>query len=152
MANQVNVNITSPLALVFRKAVPLKSGQTILNGQWFNLDASGEAQLVGATPTNIAYLSFIDSDRPSVQGTLPYGNPVSLGGMTGLIGPIEGSVDNDGYDDGQTYNQDDPLTVKNGKLTPAGAGEPVFAYVKQAIGADALLYFQGNSGFAVNKG
>lgn len=150
LAKQENFELTSPLSLVFRKTVPLKAGETIKQGQWFTLDASGEAELVGATPPNVAYLSYIDSSRPDVGDTLPDGNPISTGGMAGLMGAIEGFVNNEGYDDSQTYTKDAALTVKNGKLTPAGSGEAVFAYVKVAIGSDGLLHFTGMSGFALN--
>jgi hypothetical protein len=150
LAKQENFELTSPLSLVFRKTVPLKAGETILQGQWFVLDTNGEAALSGATPSNVCYLSFIDSSRPDVQDTLPDGNPVSTGGMAGLMGAIEGFVNNNGYDDGQSYTKDAALTVKNGKLTPAASGEQIFAYVKVAIGADGLLHFTGNSGFALS--
>lgn len=150
LAKQENFELSSPLSLVFRKTVPLKSGETILQGQWFVLDANGEAELSGATPANVCYLSYIDSSRPDVQDTLPGGSPISTGGMAGLMGAIDGFVNDNGYDSGQSYVKDAALTVKNGKLTPAGSGEQVFAYVKVAIAADGLLHFTGMSGFAIN--
>ena len=148
MAKDVNLNLTSPLSIVFRKTVPLAAGQTIKQGQWFELDTSGNAVLSHATAIKkVAYVAFNRSDRPDVEGTLPDGTTkVSLGGMAGLIGPIEGTVTADCYDDGQAYSKDDPLTIKSGKLTPAASGDPVYAIVKVAIGADALLHIQGNSG------
>jgi hypothetical protein len=152
MAKQVNLNLTSPLGIVFRKSIPLKSGETILNGQWMELETTGEAKLAGATPGSVRYLAFNDSDRPDVQATLPGGTATSTGGMTAIIGPVEGSVNDEGYNSGSSYNQGDALTVKSGKLDVAGTGDPVFAYVKVAIGADTLLHFVGNSGFAINTG
>lgn len=150
LAKQENFELTSPLTLVFRKTVPLKASEVILQGQWFTLDANGAAELTGATPPNVAYLSYIDSSRPDVQDTLPGGVKISTGGMAGLMGAIEGFVNDNGYDSGQSYTKDAALTVKNGKLTPAGSGEQVFAYVKVAIAADGLLHFTGMSGFAIN--
>lgn len=149
LAKQENFELTSTLDQVFRKAVALKQGEVIKQGQWFVLDANGEAVISGATPSNVAYLSYIDSSRPDVQGTLPGGSTVSLGGMAGLIGTFEGFGNNECYDDTKTYTKDAALTIKNGKMTPAATGEQVFAYVKVAIAADGLLQFTGNSGFAL---
>ena len=148
MAKDVNLNLTSPLSIVFRKTVPLAASQTIKQGQWFELDTAGDAVLSHASAIKkVAYIAFNRSDRPDVEGTLPDGTTtVSLGGMTGIMGPIEGTVTTDGYDDGQSYSKDDALTIKSGKLTPAAAGNPVYAIVKVAIGADTLLHIQGNSG------
>jgi len=150
MANINNFEVTSPLSMLFRKAIPIKAGEVIKQGQWFNIDAAGEAVLSGGTPGSVSFLAFIDSQRPDVKGTLPDGNEVSLGGMAGLIGSLEGYVNNVGYDDAQTYNAGAALTVKSGKLTPAAAGEFVFGYVEKAIGPDALLHYVGVSGYALS--
>lgn len=151
MAKDQNLNLTTPLSTVFQKAVPLAAGQTIAQGQWFELDASGNAVLSHATAIkNVAYLAFNKSDRPDVEGTLPDGTTkVSLGGMTGLVGPVAGTVTTNGYDTGATFTKDAALTIKSGKLTPAVATNPVYAYVKVAIGADTLLHFTGMSGFSL---
>jgi len=149
MANINNFEVTSPLSMIFRKAIPIKAAEVIKQGQWFTLDANGEAVLTGGTPPTFAYLAFVDSERPDVKGTLPDGNEVSLGGMAGVLGSLEGYTNNVGYDDGQSYAQGDRLTVKSGKLTPAASGEPVYGYVKQAIGPDGLLHFTGVSGYSL---
>ncbi len=150
MANANNFEVTSPLSMIFRKSVPIKAGEVIKQGQWFELDASGNAVLSGATPSTIAYLAVIDSERPDVKGTLPGGAEVSLGGTTGLLGSLEGRANNVAYDDTQTYVAGGRLTVKNGKLTPAASGETVFGYVKMAIGTDAILHYTGVSGYALS--
>ena len=152
MAKQVNLNITSPLEMVFRKSVPIAASQTIRNGQWFELDGSGNAVLSSGTsgaPFLPRFLAFNDSISPDVYGTLPDGTAVSTGGMTGLIGTIEGNVTSNGYAVGGGIAAGTRLTVKSGKLTPAGGGDAVYAYAKAAIGADGLLYFVGVSGYAL---
>ena len=149
MAKQVNLNITSPLEMVFRKSVPIAASQTIRNGQWFELDGSGNAVLSSATTTTTIprFLAFNDSTSPAVNGTLPDGTTVSTGGMTGLIGVIEGNVTSNGYTVGGGIAAGTELTVASGKLTPAGSGDAVYAVAKAAIGADGLLYFVGQSGY-----
>jgi len=152
MAKQVNLNITSPLEMVFRKTVPIAASQTIRNGQWFELDGSGNAIISsGTTNTTIPrFLAFNDSVSPDVYGTLPDGTNVSTGGMAGLIGTIEGNVTSNGYTVGGGIVAGTMLTVASGKLTPAGTGDAVYAYAKAAIGADGLLYFVGVSGYALS--
>ena len=155
MAKQVNLNITSPLEMVFRKSVPIAQGQTIRNGQWFELDVNGNAVIGSAvTHTSIPrFLAFNDSIAPDVTGTLPDGTSVSSGGMTGLIGTIEGNVTSNAYD--VTYNGSpvagSQLTVKSGKLAVAKHHDAVYAYAKAPIAlADGLLYFVGVSGYALH--
>ena len=149
MANINNFEVTSPLSMLFREAIAIKAGEVIAQGQWFELDGNGEAVLSGGTAPTVAFLAFVDSERPDVKGTLPNGNEVSLAGMTGLTGSLTGYVSNVGYDDGQSYVAGARLTVKSGKLTPAASGETVFGYVKKAIGPDGLLHFTGVSGYAL---
>jgi len=151
MAKAVNLNVTSPLDMVFRKTVPLASGETIRNGQWFELDENGSAVIATSeTTTAVRFLAFNDSTFPDVGATLPDGTTrVSTGGMSGLIGSLEANVNTEGYTSGQSYVAGAPLTVKSGKLYPAAAGDAIFAYVKQAVGADGLLWFIGVSGYAI---
>jgi hypothetical protein len=151
MAKQVNLNLTSPLEMVFRKTVPIAASQTIYNGQWFELDVNGAAVIADADTTKaVRFLAFNDSISPDVQATLPDGTTVSTGGMAGIIGTVEGNVNTNGYTTGETYTAGAPLTVKSGKLFPAASGDAIFAYVKTAIGADGLLWFVGVSGYALS--
>jgi len=150
MANINNFEVTSPLSMLFRKAIPIKAGEVIQQGQWFELDAAGEAVLSGGTPGTVAFLAFIDSERPDVKGVLPGGAEVSLGGMAGLVGSLTGYANDVAYDSAANYNAGDTLTVKSGKLTPAASGETVCGYVEKAIGPDGLLYFVGVSGYALS--
>jgi len=147
--NTENFEVTNPLSMLFRKAVPIKAGEVIEEGQWFEIDSNGEAVLSGASAPTIAYLAFIESERPDVKGTLPNGSEVSLGGMTGILGVLEGHCNNTCYDDTKVYNQGDRLTVKSGKLTPAASGESVYAYVQKPLGADGVLYVTGASGVSL---
>jgi hypothetical protein len=152
MAKQINLNITSPLEMVFRKTVPIAASQTIRNGQWFELDGSGNAILSSVTTASTLprFLAFNDSISPDVYGTLPDGTAVSTGGMTGLIGTIEGNVTSNGYDTGGGgFAAGSKLTVKSGKFYLATTSDAVYAYAKAAIGADGLLYFVGVSGYAL---
>ncbi|MEN6550132.1 MAG: hypothetical protein ABFE07_29155 [Armatimonadia bacterium] len=152
MAKNINLNLQSPLEMVYRKSVALKSGATIQNGQWFVLD-NGEAALAGSdgSATPVAYLAFNDSAQSDVKATLPSGATVSTGGMTGLVGVVEGTVNTNGYKSDGTYAVGKELTVENGKLVDAVSGDWIFAVQTVAIGADALLHFVGNSGLPLYK-
>lgn len=151
MSKSVNLNLQSPLEMVYRKSVALKSGETIRNGQWFVLNA-GEAALCGSdgSATPVAYIAFNDSESSDVKATLPSGSSVSTGGMTGLVGAIEGTVNTNGYS-GSNFGAGAELTVESGKLCVAASGDWIFAVQTVAIGADALLHFAGNSGMPLYK-
>lgn len=151
MAKNINLNLQSPLEMVWRKPVALKSGETIQNGQWFVLN-SGEAALCGSNgaATPVAYMAFNDSAQPDVKATLPSGSTVSTGGMAGLVGPIEGTVNTNGYSGG-SFGAGAELTVESGKFVVASSGDWIFAVQTVAIGADALLHFAGMSGMPLYK-
>ena len=133
---------------VTRYSFPLASGEVIKEGQWFTLDASGDAVLTGSTPNGVMFLNFMDTTHPSVSdtqtdniGTGATPVQIATGGVVGLVGKFRANVDNNGYDDGETFNQFDPLTSKLGKLVPQAGVEPIIAFVYTAIGADARLHF-----------
>jgi len=153
MAKQVNLNVTSPLEMVFRKSVPLASEETIRNGQWFELDNDGSAVLSVSDPAAIMlrYIAFNDYLSPDVSGTLPDGTSVSTGGMTGLIGTFEANVTSNAYTDNGIVAGSE-LTVENGKLTAADEYDVVWGIAKAAIGADGLLFFTGSSGVMLYVG
>ena len=134
-----------------RYSYALAASETIGLGQWFTLNAAGEAIISPADPIgiNLLYLNWQDSADPSVsspQGDNFFGNTpavtIATGGVVGFLGKFRCTVDNTGYDDGETYAQNDPLTVIDGLLTPqTGATQPIVAYVEIVIGADARLHF-----------
>lgn len=150
MSKTIYVNIESGLDKVYRKAVALKTGETIHQGQWFVL-SSGQAALCGDTgaATPIAYMALKDSGDPDVSDTLADGTVVSTGGMSGLVGLVEGTATTGAYNADGTFGAGKELTVENGKLTDAASGDWVFGYQTVAIGTDGLLHFVVNSGAAL---
>jgi hypothetical protein len=147
MSNKRALEVNIPnFSAVQRYSYPLAAGETIGIGQWFELNASGEAILSDATtPKNIQFLNFQDSGDPSVSsiqtdnfvtGATPA--EIQTGGVVALVGKFNASVDTTGYTG--TPSQDDALTSKAGKLVAAGA-DPVVAYVTKPIGADGRLHF-----------
>jgi len=149
MSNNRALEVNIPnFSAVHRVRYALASGETIGLGQWFSLNAAGEAIIAPASPNALTFLNFQDSGDPSVfdiqtdnfvSGATPANNQTR--GVDAFVGQFPATVDNNEHEDRQIFNQFDKLTVKSGKLTPQAGGEPIFAYVEKAIGADARLNF-----------
>jgi hypothetical protein len=148
MASSGALNLKTKLESLVRLNVPVAAGEDILEAEWFTRNASGEAvQTTGAV--NIAYVTFAGTDRPDSRNTQDdpiegLGTPVdiSTGGVTGIQGDYRADVDNVGYDDGESYSQDDALmTGTDGRLTPQTASNPTKAFVEIPIGSDNRLHY-----------
>ena len=147
MASSGALFLKTKLAGLVRLNLPVATGESIVEGEWFTRNAAGEAiQTVG--PVNVAYVTFAGTDRPDSRNTQDdpingLGTPVeiSTGGVTGLQGDYRADVSNAGFDDGQAYTQDDALMVTSGKLTPQTSTNPTKAFVEIAVGADNRLHF-----------
>lgn len=149
MASSGALNLLTKLEMLERFNLPVASGETIVEGEWFTQNASGEA-IRTTGPIQLAFVTFAGTDRPDSTGTqsdpiLGTGTPVeiSLGGVTGIRGDYRADVSNAGFDDGQSYSQDDPLmTDSNGLLTPQTSTNPIVAFVEKPVTADNRLPFQ----------
>ncbi len=147
MASSGALNLKTKLESLVRLTVPVAAGETIVEGEWFTRNASGEAILT-VGPVNVAYVTFAGTDRPDSRDVQDdpiegLGTPVeiSTGGVTGLQGDYRADVSNVGFDDGQSYVQDGALMVTSGKLTPQTSTNPTKAFIEVAVGADNRLFF-----------
>ncbi len=147
MASSGALFLKTKLEGLVRLNLPVAAGESIVEGEWFTRNATGEA-VKTTTPVNVAYVTFAGTDRPDSRNTQDdpiegLGTPVeiSTGGVTGLQGDYRADVSNVGFDDGETYVQDAALMVTNGKLTPQTSTNPTKAFVEIAVGADNRLNF-----------
>lgn len=147
MASSGALFLKTKLEGLVRLNLPVAAGESIEEGEWFTRNAGGEA-VKTTGPVNIAYVTFAGTDRPDSRNTQDdpiegLGSPVeiSTGGVTGLQGDYRADVSNVGFDDGESYTQDDALMVTSGKLTPQTAANPTKAFVEIAVGADNRLHF-----------
>jgi hypothetical protein len=147
MADSGAVNLKTKLEALERYTRPVANGETVVIGEWATLNSSGE--FVKTTgPVRLAYLVWSGTVQPSarnVQKDPIFGDAteteISTGGVTVLRGIYRADVSNVGFDDGESYNQDDALMVTSGKLTPQTASNPTVAFVELAVGADNRLNF-----------
>ncbi len=151
MASSGALNLRSKLEMIERFNRPVATGETIIESEWFTQNASGEAVRVSsASGVQLAFVTFAGTDRPDSSNTQEdpiegLGSPteISTGGVTGLRGDYRADVNNVGFDDGQSFTQDQALqTNANGRLTPQTGSNPIVAFVELPISADNRLFYQ----------
>jgi len=114
----------------------------IVEGQWVTLDAAGKATLV-TVPTRLAFPTFAAGERLDVNG---------LGQVCGLFGMFVAETDQFRLDTGDTYAAGTDLTVENGLLRPAAAGEPIVAVAEGPLSAATTAHPNGLLRFASLRG
>lgn len=121
------------------RSEPIKSGSTLVNGDWVTKQTDNTVDKVGATAVALAGLVVV--------GNGDSGSAASSGQAVVLWDNFIAKVSN--YDSGETYAPGAALTVKNGILTLAAApnmsatpptlGDPVVARVLDVVaGATGL--------------
>ena len=114
----------------------------IVEGQWVTLDADGNATLV-TTPTRLAYCTWAGGERLDVN---------TLTSVTAVHGMYIAKTDQFRTDTGDVYAPGTDLTVENGLLRPAAAGEPVLAVAEGAASAATTAYPNGQLTFSTITG
>jgi hypothetical protein len=150
MADSGALNLKTKLDMLERFNVPIATGEDVVEGEWFGLNAQGEASKTAATDIQLAFLAFAGTDRPDSRNTQSdpitgVGTPVeiSTGGVTGIRGDYRADVDATGFVVASgPFTADEPLRVNGGQLDSLTASEPVVAFVEQPVSPDNRLAFQ----------
>lgn len=106
------------------RSEPIKANTSLKNGDWVTKDADGTVIKVGGTAAALAGLVIVgNGDSASAANA---NDAVVL--WSNFIAKIANAATD-------TYAPGDELTVKNGVLAKAGAGEPVKARVLDVVAA-----------------
>ena len=145
MAQSGALKLKTKLSMLERFNAVVASGSTIIEANWFALNASGEAAL--ATDLQLAFVCFAGTDRPDSQGVLDdpiFGlagsTTISLGGVTGIRGDYRANVDSTGFDSGGTFSADEALRVNAGLLSELTGSEPIVAFAENPVADGRLSY------------
>jgi len=119
----------------------------ITEGQWITptgIFTTGREQkpvatLVGATPPDIAFAVYAGGDRFDVT---------VIQGVTALFGNYVAETDQFNTATGVIYAVGDKLTVADGVLTPASAGDTVFGIVESPLFGVSTRFANGLLRFA----
>lgn len=106
---------------------PIKSGVTLLNGDWVEKQTDGTVAKVSATPTAAAGVV--------IQGNGDSASAVNSKKAVVLWGNFLAKVSN--FDTTATYVPGSKLTAKSGKLSLAIGTDPVIGYVLDVVTAGA---------------
>ena len=103
---------------------------TIEEGEWVVIDASNEADLVGATSSPMAFMVF--------RGGRDRRDTVATGHVTVVRGQFEAYSKK--YDSGGTYATGTALTAKNGQIEEALSGDYIIGHAYDAPAGGELHF------------
>ncbi len=150
MAQSGALILKTKLDMLERFNVPIATGEDVVEGEWFGLNASGEASKTAATDIQLAFLCFAGTDRPDSENIqsdpisgLGVDVEISTGGVTGIRGDYRADVSVTGFVSASgPFTADEALRVNNGQLDSLTASEPIVAFVEQPVTAGNRLAFQ----------
>lgn len=111
------------------RAEVIKSGTTLVNGDWVYKYTDGTVDLAGATAANNALVGLVVAGNGDSASAANSNKAVVL--WSGFIADISN------YDTGASYAPGSPLMVVSGKVTLATGVNPVIGYVLEVVTVSA---------------